>query len=223
MKSSLAFAAVLPSLALADYGYQFSNAFSTGPVASNSFIRESTTTLVLPALNSPQNGDLALWAGMGTSNGDLIQALAISAKDGGGACSSTPGQWCVVASTLEGEQKMGTGVGASPGAQVTMHYKYNDGTSQYDQTVSVNGNVVSTLSTSSGHAQGWGTAVECQQAACGSVPAHKYINTKIIMNVADPSYINTLGKTGASGNLVTSDGGKTWTVDTIQINAYRYT
>lgn len=57
--------------------------------------------------------------------------------------------------------------------------KYNDGTSKYDQTVSVDGKVVSQLSTSSGKAQGWGTAEECQQAACGTVAAHEYVNTKV--------------------------------------------
>ena len=78
LASSLAFSQVV----LADYGWQFGNAFSTGPVASNSFIRESNTTLVLPEVNSPQTGNLALWPGMGTSGGDLIQALAISVADG---------------------------------------------------------------------------------------------------------------------------------------------
>lgn len=86
MKSSvLTFASALAfsQVALADdYYRQFGNAFSTGPVATNSFIRESTTTLVLPEVNKPQNGNLALWAGMGTSGGDLIQALAISVADG---------------------------------------------------------------------------------------------------------------------------------------------
>jgi len=61
----------------ADYGHHFGNAFSTGPVATGSFIRESNTTLILPKTNSPQDGNLALWPGMGTSDGDLIQALVI--------------------------------------------------------------------------------------------------------------------------------------------------
>jgi len=78
LASSLAFSQTV----LADYGWQFGNAFSTGPVASDSFIRESNTTLVLPEVNSPQTGNLALWPGMGTSGGDLIQALAISVADG---------------------------------------------------------------------------------------------------------------------------------------------
>jgi hypothetical protein len=72
----------------------------------------------------------------------------------------------------------------------------------------------------SGFAQGWGTAAECQAAACGTYPAHEYVNTKIIMNVADPNYARTKGTTGASGNLVTKDGGKTWTVDTIRIEGF---
>lgn len=76
--SSLAFSQVV----FAEYGWQFGNAFSTGPVATNSFIRESNTTLVLPEVNKPQTGNLALWPGMGTSGGDLIQALAISVADG---------------------------------------------------------------------------------------------------------------------------------------------
>ncbi|TKX23548.1 hypothetical protein C1H76_4060 [Elsinoe australis] len=217
--------ALLPLLPLvaADYGWQFSNAFSTGPTASNSFIRESNTTLVLPATNSPQTGNLALWPGMGTSGGDLIQALAISVADGSAGCPKATGQWCIVASTLEDSQQMGAPVPAAPGAKVTMHYKYNDATAKYDQTVSLNGKVVSKLSTDSGKAQGWGTAVECQSAACGTAPAHRYLDTTIIMDKADPNYIKTKGTTGATGDMVTKDGGKTWTVAVITINAHTYT
>jgi len=79
--TSVLLAAVSQLASAADYGYQFSNAFSTGPVATNSFIREANTALVLPAVNSGQKGNLALWPGMGTSGGDLIQGLAISVGD----------------------------------------------------------------------------------------------------------------------------------------------
>ncbi|OAG11751.1 uncharacterized protein CC84DRAFT_48667 [Paraphaeosphaeria sporulosa] len=206
-----------------DYGYQFSNALSTGPVATNSFIREANTTLILPETNSPQTGNLALWPGMGTSGGDLIQGLAISVSDGSAGCEKSSGKWCIVASTLEDTQQMGKFVTADPGSSVTFHYKYNDGTAKYDQTVSLDGTVVSTLSTDSGKAQGWGTAVECQQAACGTVPAHKYVDTTLIMDVADPNYEQTKGVTGATGDLVTADGGKTWTIETISIESHTYT
>jgi hypothetical protein len=56
----------------------FGNYFSTGPTASGTYIVEVTTTLVLPALNSPHNGNLGLWPGTGMDDGDLVQGLAIS-------------------------------------------------------------------------------------------------------------------------------------------------
>jgi hypothetical protein len=66
-------------------------------------------------------------------------------------------------------------------------------------------------------------AMECQQARCGTVPEHHYLNTTLIMDVADPEYSQTLGLNGASGDLVTKDGGKTWTVADIKIEQYTYT
>ncbi|KAK4506140.1 hypothetical protein PRZ48_004105, partial [Zasmidium cellare] len=74
-----------------------------------------------------------------------------------------------------------------------------------------------------GHAQGWGTAIECQQSACGFVPGHKYLNTKIIMDTADAAYDQTLGTTNATGTMVTADEGKTWTIETIVIGSFTYT
>ncbi|GAM33316.1 hypothetical protein TCE0_003f00128 [Talaromyces pinophilus] len=213
--SAIAAAAVLTSVKAAMGPY-----FSTGPVASNSFIRESTSTLVLPQAPSGSSGDLSLWVGMGTSNGDLIQSIADNWESS---------DWTVFAYTLletgpnsqmpvEGQSST-----AVPSDQVTMHYKYDDTTGNYTQTVLVNGNTVSTLSTSDGHAQGWGSAVECAETNCGTVPAHSWINTKIILDVADPDYIDTLYKTsGVTGDMTTTDGGKTWTVSTINIPQYTF-
>jgi hypothetical protein len=133
---------------------------------------------------------------------------------------------------------------------------YNDATQQYDQSVAIDGTVVSTLSTgkflhnpwrckglivaASGHAEGWGTAVECQDAACvGKVDAHgkfssfnpsrpelteaDYIDTTIILDQADPSFGNTLGLNEAtSSGLSSPDGGKTWAVGTISHNAFTF-
>lgn len=65
--------------------------------------------------------------------------------------------------------------------------------------------------------------MECQQANCGTVPEHHYVNTTIVMNTADPNYKNTLGLNGASGNLATADGGKTWTVADIKVSKYTFT
>jgi len=78
-------------------------------------------------------------------------------------------------------------------------------------------------SSASGHAQGWGTAIECQTAACGYIAGHKYVNTKLIMDVADPTYDQTKATTNATGDMVTTDGGKTWNVATIVIGSFTYT
>lgn len=66
---------------MATIGFKFTNAamgpaFSTGPVSSDTFIREATSTLVLPKAPSGSSGDASLWVGMGTSNGDLVQSIA---------------------------------------------------------------------------------------------------------------------------------------------------
>jgi hypothetical protein len=50
-----------------------------------------------------------------------------------------------------------------------------------------------------------------------------WINTKIILDVADPNYIDTLAKgDGVTGNMKTTDNGKTWTVSTINIPQFSF-
>lgn len=80
----LASVAAFPALTPRQSYFSFGNAFSTGPVADDSFIRQSTTTLVLPDLQSPHTGNLGLWPGVGTKfldgdqDGQLVQGLGIS-------------------------------------------------------------------------------------------------------------------------------------------------
>ncbi|KAJ5484704.1 hypothetical protein N7539_004692 [Penicillium diatomitis] len=185
INSTIAFALAFLELCSAQTAIGFGPYFSLGPVSTSSWIRESTTTLVLPAIPSPRADRLALWPG----------------------------------SQLGGKQ-----VPANPGDHLTMHYKYNDLTGNYDQTVAINGVVVSTLSTNDGHAQGWGTAVECQEKACKSnVPAHRYLATTIILDSADPAFGKTLAINEAtSSGLTTKDGGKTWAVSTIDIGSHTF-
>ncbi|WQF78856.1 hypothetical protein CDEST_03870 [Colletotrichum destructivum] len=200
-------------------------AFSTGPVASDSFIREATSTLVLPAAPANNKGSASLWVGMGTSNGDLIQSIA----DNSNYDNTGTDKWSIFAYTLlktgdNSQMPVQTdGTDASEGDKITMHYKFDDASQNYTQTVSINDKVVSTLSTKDGEAQGWGSAVECAAEDCGTVGAHSWINTKIILDKEDPNYIRTLGKgQGVTGDMSTSDGGKTWTVSTIEIPEYTF-
>ncbi|GKT82306.1 hypothetical protein Ct61P_00156 [Colletotrichum tofieldiae] len=200
-------------------------AFSTGPVASDSFIREATSTLVLPAAPANNKGSASLWVGMGTSNGDLIQSIS----DNSNYDNTGTDKWSIFAYTLlktgdNSQMPVQTeGTDASEGDRITMHYKFDDASQNYTQTVSINDKVVATLSTKNGEAQGWGSAVECATEDCGTVGAHSWINTKIILDKEDPNYINTLGKgQGVTGDMSTSDGGKTWTVTTIEIPEHTF-
>jgi len=77
MPSSRQILTALAAVAFVSVEAAMGPAFSTGPVADNSFIREAQSTLVLPkAGKANNNGLLSLWVGMGTSNGDLIQSIA---------------------------------------------------------------------------------------------------------------------------------------------------
>lgn len=50
--------------------------FSTGATSSGVYIKQATATLILPDAPTNNQGDLSLWVGMGTSDGDLIQSIA---------------------------------------------------------------------------------------------------------------------------------------------------
>lgn len=80
MKSSttLRLLALLEATGVYATTYGFGPYFSLGP--TNSWIREANTTLVLPEVPSPAVDRLALWPGMGTSDGDLIQAIAVATE-----------------------------------------------------------------------------------------------------------------------------------------------
>jgi hypothetical protein len=49
--------------------------------ATNSYIVEAETTLYPGKTPDPQKARLALWPGMGTDAGDLIQAIVLSSTD----------------------------------------------------------------------------------------------------------------------------------------------
>ncbi|KAH7082544.1 hypothetical protein BKA63DRAFT_133455 [Paraphoma chrysanthemicola] len=211
----------IATISLAGYANAaFGPAFSTGPVGSGSWIREATSTLVLPKVPTNNRGDASLWVGMGTSKGDLIQSIAenYNQKD-----------WSVYAYTLISTSPtsqmpiQAKGANAVAGDKITMHYTYNDASGNYTQSVLLNGKQVSTLSTSDGHAEGFGSAVECAAEDCGTIPAHSWIDTVITLNTADPNYSRTLGKgNGVTGDMSTSDGGKTWKVTTINIPQFTF-
>ena len=103
----------------------FGHAFSSGPTADGNWIRTANSTLVVPSPPLPQKGLLSLWVGMGTSNGDLIQALVESYNDAIDAgCGVLDGDWCAWTSTLVSTgQQGGKEVLANVGDEVKMSCK----------------------------------------------------------------------------------------------------
>ncbi|KAK7733607.1 hypothetical protein SLS57_000622 [Botryosphaeria dothidea] len=220
MPSSRKILSVVAAAAFTSVEAAMGPAFSTGPVGSGSWIREATSTLVLPKAPTGNSGDASLWVGMGTSNGDLIQSIADNWNSD---------SWSIYAYTLmktgdNSQMPVQTeGTNAVAADKITMHYKFDDASGNYTQLVSINGKQVAELSTKDGQAQGWGSAVECAEDNCGTVGAHSWTDTKIILDSADPDYINTVGKgEGVTGEMSTSDGGKTWTVTTIEIPEFTF-
>lgn len=70
---------------------------------------------------------------------------------------------------------------------------------------------------------GWGSSVECAANDCGTMYAHKWINTTIILDSADANYDSTMSKgEGVTGEMSTSDGGKTWKVTDINIPEFTF-
>jgi hypothetical protein len=88
---------------------------------------------------------MALWAGSGTDTGNLIQAIIVSMDKERVQCRGKPGQWCVFASVLQGRQRVGKQYALDSNKGVTVRYDYKS-SGVTEQTVSVDGKVVSTLS-----------------------------------------------------------------------------
>ncbi|KAJ5884898.1 hypothetical protein N7495_009408 [Penicillium taxi] len=195
--------------------------FSTGPVTSESFVLESTSTLILPRTPTDSNEDVSIWVGMSTSHGDLIRASAVNTL--------SRDHWkvsaCTVLSANETQQThvFGRSKNASPRDEMTVHYKYNESTGNYTQTVLLNGRRVSGLTTRNGKAKSWASAVECNGSNCGTLRSHAWYNTTIVLDTAEPGYIDTInGSPGVSVDMTTGDGGKTWKIGMIVIPEYTF-
>ncbi|KAH9832777.1 hypothetical protein Tdes44962_MAKER00258 [Teratosphaeria destructans] len=205
----------------------FGGGFWTSVVGTDNWIREAESTLIVPAHPPNNKGIVALWLGMDMSNKDFIQALILSDTWTRG------GEWETHAFTLHPNYPtvppgQGPNVFIKPGDRVTSHYIYNDATTQYDQTVSVNGKVVSTLSTSAGgRSQSCYSGMECTTSApetCGYVGAHQWLNTRIVLNEAQKDFDETLEywPEATSSGIYTTDKGKTWKIDEAHVAAFTF-
>ncbi|KAI0454676.1 hypothetical protein F5B21DRAFT_474709 [Xylaria acuta] len=182
-------------------------------------IVEASATVILPSVPNPITGDLALWSAIQLDR-DFIQGVSENAPVGLGYCTNLGSNWCNFAYALIPNAQVGKPVIAAPGTKVRTHYKLNPSTSLWDQSVYVNGQLVSNVSTSQGQKGNiFYISVECAARPCAAAPAHSWENVSIILNTPNPNWKRTgswnFGATG--GEMATPDGGKTWTFTTLNI------
>ncbi|KAI0195226.1 hypothetical protein EV127DRAFT_508762 [Xylaria flabelliformis] len=182
-------------------------------------IVEASATIILPSVPNPITGDLALWSAIQLDK-DFIQGVSENAPAGLGYCTNLGSNWCNFAYALTPNAQVGKSVIAAPGTRVRTHYKLNSSTNMWDQSVYVNNQLVSSVSTSQGQ-KGiiFYISVECAARPCAAAPAHSWENMSVILSSPNPNWKHTgswnFGATG--GEMTTSDSGKTWVFTTLNI------
>lgn len=103
---SLPLALYFVTVAKAQYRFVFGPTYGFHNTPTH--ILAASTTLFPSLPPAPQKPRLALWAGMDTTMGHLVQAVVVSSPEYRHVCAAGDGEWCVFASVLaEGEQRMG--------------------------------------------------------------------------------------------------------------------
>ncbi|KAF3000346.1 hypothetical protein E8E14_002919 [Neopestalotiopsis sp. 37M] len=193
--------------------------FITLQTSGNAYIKEAIATLVLPKVPTP-NGDLALWSAILMDQQDFLQGVTENAKQSP-YCDNLGNNWCNFAYTLVGSNPtVGATVAAAAGSRVTTHYVLNAQTQKWDQSVYIDGQLESTVSTSKGQkGMIFYISIECADGTCPDAPAHSWEDVSIVLSEADESFQHTgsweYGATG--GQMSTSDNGKTWNFTTLQV------
>ncbi|KAB5587646.1 hypothetical protein CTheo_8915 [Ceratobasidium theobromae] len=213
-------ALLLCSTALLACADTWGGAYSLGPAKTN--IIEATTTLTPGVAPPTQAGVLFLWPGISNGTGDLIQTTLEQWPDNTW-CGANKGEWCVRASVFGwfGQRDGPAGVVKGTDA-VTINYKLGSNKLTWNQTVTIGGKVVSTLTSDSGpYMKGWGTGTECNNGCTGTISAQKYTNTVITLDAADPNFGSTGAASGGTtiSGLTSEQGGKVWKIATINVPA----
>ncbi|RLL95616.1 hypothetical protein CFD26_105813 [Aspergillus turcosus] len=215
---------MLPTLALSASIKRDSwgGSVSLGPTKST--IVNAVTTIIPGAAPATQSGELFLWPGMSNGTGDLIQTT-LESWPSNAWCGATTGQWCVRASVFGSFGQLdGTASPVSGTDQVRIEYILLDDQETWVQNVTnaQTGKMLSTFSHKSGpYMRGYGTGTECDGGCTGTVAEQKYLNTKITLASADPTFGNTIASAAGAtySGLSSSEGGKVWTIESITIPA----
>ncbi|KAN0110562.1 hypothetical protein V8E51_006949 [Hyaloscypha variabilis] len=211
-------------------------ALSLGP--SRSPIIHTTTTIYPGPPPSNQTGYLFSWLGISNGTGDLIQSIIGSYPHGTSECAGPRADtsWCV-SSEVYGNDANGlpnqwVGDVRSVLLNVTngvrLEYMLVDEKQflwMQSMKDAVTGQMSSTLNKTSGPMLGWGTALECDdyngKSCKGTRGGQWYVNSTIVLDSADPMFVQTLGASSGANHtaMETVDKGKTWTIAKIYISA----
>ncbi|KAE8390302.1 hypothetical protein BDV23DRAFT_172463 [Aspergillus alliaceus] len=218
--------------------WAFGNGFYSGP-ATNAHITRATWSLVPPTVpqgvkvqDSNDQVWVSLWIGLQHTNGDdnsyLYQPLLNWSPDQESqGCSASAKEWCVAASTYTPKGQNGQAYVTVPkNAKVDFEVVVTD--KKVTQTVTIGGKVVSKetddldaelLYLYSGD--------ECYTGSgnCGTLEAYSWENITIHLNTPDELFGETLFlyKGSNSDGFTSSDNGKTWYADSINIEQDTWT
>ncbi|KAF2237077.1 hypothetical protein EV356DRAFT_497375 [Viridothelium virens] len=193
---------------------------------SNPYINHVYTSLIVPPAPSTQENILSLWPGLyttGTFGQGTVQTFIMSYGDPAEACGGQIGDWCVMArylNTSTGSMTSANMKSIGKGAPVVVEYTYNYNAGSYTQISVSNGAVLSYETAGFGVGYIFSPTVQCDGNAIGTVPAHTYVNTTIILALHDPNFNTTATINFNNANMTdmtTNDGGKTWFISEINM------
>ncbi|KAL0260084.1 hypothetical protein SLS55_005829 [Diplodia seriata] len=212
--------------------WHFGNMFSVGPATGDAYITKATYSLVPPNVpcgsvteNSNDDPWMSIWIGLAqslTDDGtDLFQPLLNWSPDQeSAACPGTVKEWCVAASTYTPAGQVQQEYQAVP-SKAQLDFEVDvDSSKKVSQKVWTNGKLVSEQSdTNSVAPLCLYSGNECYKGTCGTLASYSWSNLTIVLSAADKAFGESLILTNAtSTGLTTSDDGKTWHVDSIDIN-----
>jgi len=97
---------------------------------------------------------------------------------------------------------------------------YNATQNGYDQQLFHNGALKSQITANTGKTKSFYTDVECQGTHTGTINAHKYTDTKIVLSEPDPNWGRAPSNhmLACATKISTPDGGKTWVIPAIKVS-----
>ncbi|KAF2634711.1 hypothetical protein P280DRAFT_413155 [Massarina eburnea CBS 473.64] len=238
--SALVRAAPTPSTDDVYPNYEYGNMFYLGPTTNSQYITKATYSLSVPApptdylTSSPDERWLSLWIGLqdNPNTSDVLDMNFVQPLLNWGpnnaiwGCDADVEHWCAAASTYTPAEQIGQEYVALPSnATLDFVVEVNADTGMIDQSISLAGKIISQESDSKGMQPAvFYSGTECYLDGCGTVDAHSWFNITLELNEADADLDKTMTLTGAtSSGMVTTDGGKTWTIESIVIEKQNMT